>query len=124
VPPCIFLPKVPEPSSNEFFKTMVAGCGQVGRGPRGGQCEALSAASGPVRATARTVHLSTACRRGQVCGRRATGIDSHHNLHRYGWEISAGGKVMLVGFDVAETAADGMVSRVLGFFGQRPDLSQ
>jgi len=51
--------------------TVVAGCGQVGRGPRGGQRAALSTASGPVRATARTVHLSTARRHGPVRGRCA-----------------------------------------------------
>jgi hypothetical protein len=60
----------------------------------------------------------------QAVIRRASGIDSHHNLHRYSWEISAAGKVFLVGFDVAETAADGKVCKVLGFFGQLPDLSQ
>jgi hypothetical protein len=56
--------------------------------------------------------------------RRASGIDSHHNLHRYSWEISAKGKVVLVGFDVAEVDADGKVRRVLGFFAQLPGLSQ
>jgi hypothetical protein len=60
----------------------------------------------------------------QAVIRRASGIDSHHNLHRYGWEISVAGKVFLVGFDVAETAEDGKVCRVLGFFGQLPSLSQ
>jgi len=43
---------------------VVEGCGQVGRGSRGGQREALSTASEPVRAPARTVHLSTAWRCG------------------------------------------------------------
>jgi SnoaL-like domain len=47
--------------------------------------------------------------------RRASGIDSHHNLHRYNWEITVEGKVVLAGFDVAETAEDGKVCRVLGF---------
>jgi hypothetical protein len=56
--------------------------------------------------------------------RRASGIDSHHNLHRYGWEISAGGRVFLVGFDVTQTAEDGKVCKVLGFFGQLPGLSE
>jgi hypothetical protein len=60
----------------------------------------------------------------QAVIRRASGIDSHHNLHRYGWEISAGGRVFLFGFDVAETAEDGRVSRVLGFFGPLASLSE
>jgi hypothetical protein len=49
--------------------------------------------------------------------RKTTGIDSHHNLHRYHWAISMGGKTLLEGFDVSETNADGKVTRVLGFFG-------
>ncbi len=49
--------------------------------------------------------------------RRSTVVDSHHDLHRYGWEISAQGKVFLVGFDVTETNAEGKVCKVLGFFG-------
>jgi hypothetical protein len=56
--------------------------------------------------------------------RRASGIDSHHNLHRYNWEITVGGKVFLAGSDVAETAEDGKVCRVLGFFGPLPKLNQ
>jgi SnoaL-like domain len=56
--------------------------------------------------------------------RRASGIDSHHKLHRYGWEITSDGKVALVGFDVAETAEDGKICRVLGFFGALPKLNQ
>jgi hypothetical protein len=59
----------------------------------------------------------------QAVIRHVSGIDSHHNLHRYGWDISAAGKVFLVGFDVAETAEDRRVCRVLGFFGQLPSLS-
>ena len=55
--------------------------------------------------------------------RRASGIDSHHNLHRYSWEIAIEAKVILVGFDVAETAEDGKVCRVLGFFGPLPQLN-
>lgn len=59
----------------------------------------------------------------QAVVRRTSGIDSHHKLHRYSWEISAAGKVFLVGFDVAQTAQDGRVCRVLGFFGPLPNLS-
>jgi SnoaL-like domain len=60
----------------------------------------------------------------QAIIRRASGIDSHHNLHRYHWEITVEGKVFLAGFDVAETAEDGKVCRVLGFFGPVPKLDK
>ena len=48
--PCIFQTKDHEFSEEGSLIVVVAGCGQVGRGPRGGQREALSTASGPVRA--------------------------------------------------------------------------
>jgi hypothetical protein len=54
-----------------LLRVVVEGCGQVGIGLRGGQRAALSTASGPVRAAARTVHLSTASRRGHFRGRCA-----------------------------------------------------
>ncbi|MGL4575152.1 MAG: nuclear transport factor 2 family protein [Burkholderiaceae bacterium] len=60
----------------------------------------------------------------QASIRRASAIDSHHNLHRYSWEITVEGKVFLVGYDVAETVEDGKVCRVLGFFGPLPKLSE
>jgi hypothetical protein len=56
--------------------------------------------------------------------RRASGIDSHHQIHRYSWEIVHGGKVFLLGFDVAETTAEGKVCKVLGFFGPLPGLER
>ena len=52
---------------------------------------------------------------------RTSGVDSHHCLHRYSWEISQDGEVVLPGFDVAELDSDGKVTRVLGFFGPLPD---
>lgn len=55
--------------------------------------------------------------------RRASDIDSHHNLSRYSWEILIDEKVVLLGFDVVETADDGRVRRVLGFFGPLPRLT-
>ena len=55
--------------------------------------------------------------------RRSSAVDSHHNLHRYSWEIAVDGKVILPGFDVTETNADGKVVRVLGFFGPLPKLT-
>ncbi|MGI9578110.1 MAG: nuclear transport factor 2 family protein [Microthrixaceae bacterium] len=52
---------------------------------------------------------------------RISGVDSHHRLHRYAWRIARDGEVVLDGFDVAEADDDGMVLRVLGFFGPLPD---
>ena len=52
---------------------------------------------------------------------RTSGVDSHHQLHRYSWQISRGGVVLLSGFDVTETDEHGQVTRVLGFFGPLPD---
>ena len=68
---CIFRKKDREFSEGGSLIVVVAGCGQVGRGSCGGQRKALSTASEPVRAPARTVHLSTASRRGSFRGRCA-----------------------------------------------------
>ncbi len=51
---------------------------------------------------------------------RASAVDSHHNVHRYAWQISVDGEVLLPGFDVTEVDDDGKVVRVLGFFGPLP----
>jgi hypothetical protein len=55
--------------------------------------------------------------------RRTSAIDSHHDLHRYSWDIAVKDQIILHGFDVAETHADGKCMRVLGFFGALPLLS-
>jgi hypothetical protein len=52
---------------------------------------------------------------------KTSGIDSHHNLHRYTWAISIGSKLMVAGFDVTETNQEGRIVRVLGFFGPLPE---
>ena len=52
---------------------------------------------------------------------RTSGVDGHHGVHRYSWQISRDGEVVLPGFDVTEVDDDGMVTRVLGFFGPLPD---
>ncbi len=49
-----------------------------------------------------------------------SGVDSHHRLHRYAWQISRDGEVIIPGFDVTEVDEDGRVLRVLGFFGPLP----
>jgi hypothetical protein len=53
--------------------------------------------------------------------RRTTGIDSHHGIARYGWELVDGnGAVALAGMDVAVVGPDGKLSRIAGFFGDLP----
>jgi hypothetical protein len=53
--------------------------------------------------------------------RRTSGIDAHHGIARYGWElVSADGTVTLAGSDVAEVDDDGRLVRVTGFFGDLP----
>jgi hypothetical protein len=56
--------------------------------------------------------------------RRTSGIDSHHDHHRFGWELAAtDGTVAVEGIDVAHVAADGRLSRITGFFGALPELA-
>ncbi len=52
---------------------------------------------------------------------RTSGVDSHNRLHRYTWQISRDGEIVMPGFDVTEVDEDGLVLRVLGFFGPLPD---
>jgi len=53
--------------------------------------------------------------------RRTTGIDTHHGIARYGWELVDGdGAVALAGMDVAVVGQDGRLTRVAGFFGELP----
>ena len=54
--------------------------------------------------------------------RRASGIDAHHGVARYSWElVAADGSVSLTGLDVAETGDDGKLVRVVGFMGPLPE---
>ncbi|MEM7706711.1 MAG: hypothetical protein AAF358_14220 [Pseudomonadota bacterium] len=51
----------------------------------------------------------------------ASRVDSQHGFHRYHWAIhDNSGKLVLPGFDVVETDADGLVRSVIGFFGELP----
>lgn len=52
--------------------------------------------------------------------RRASGVDQHHSVVRYAWEIRRKGELVLPGFDVTELDEEGRVLRVLGFFGPLP----
>src|ERR1035441_5487435 len=83
VAPCIFQKKAVDFDPEVILIVVVGGCGQVGRGPRGGQREALSTAGGPVCAIARTVHLSTAPRLGSFRGRCAK-PDTPMSIHLAG----------------------------------------
>jgi hypothetical protein len=55
--------------------------------------------------------------------RRSVAVDVHHQLYRYSWEISVKSKVFLVGMDVTQTNALGLVTKVLGFFGPLPAVN-
>jgi len=51
-----------------------------------------------------------------------SGIDSHHDHHRFGWELAAAdGTVAVEGVDVAELGPDGRLVRITGFFGDLPE---
>jgi hypothetical protein len=53
--------------------------------------------------------------------RRTSGIDAHHDLVRFGWELAApDGTVTVAGIDVGELASDGRLARITGFFGELP----
>ncbi|CAN0459303.1 unnamed protein product [Phaeothamnion confervicola] len=53
--------------------------------------------------------------------RRTSGVDAHHGMARYGWElVGPDGAVALAGMDVAEFTADGKLAKVTGFFGDVP----
>ena len=54
-----------------------------------------------------------------VCS-RASGVDAHHDLYRYAWEIHRSGELFLPGFDVVRIDAEQRVLRVEGFFGPLP----
>jgi|SRR5690606_17278171 len=53
---------------------------------------------------------------------RTTGIDAHHGLVRFGWELADGrGTVTVAGIDVGVIAPDGRLHRIAGFFGPLPE---
>ncbi|MGM9482664.1 hypothetical protein ACS5PN_15835 [Roseateles sp. NT4] len=51
----------------------------------------------------------------------ASGVDSHHQLHRYAWELHVGER-RLSGYDVVELDENGRMAAVLSFFGPLPPL--
>ena len=53
---------------------------------------------------------------------RTSGIDAHHGLVRFEWELAAeDGTVSVAGVDVGIVADDGRLSRIAGFFGPAPE---
>jgi hypothetical protein len=49
---------------------------------------------------------------------RTTGIDAHHDVVRYGWELRTPDDAVAVsGLDVAELDEAGRITRIIGFFG-------
>jgi hypothetical protein len=59
---------------------------------------------------------------GHVIRLAADGVDAHHDIGRFRWELvpAASGEPVVVGFDVAVAAADGRLARVLGFIDKAP----
>ena len=55
--------------------------------------------------------------------RRSSGIDEHHGLLRYGWELlGPDGSVVLAGMDVGELDSNSQLVQVPGFFGPLPEM--
>ncbi len=52
----------------------------------------------------------------------ASGVDSHHHLHRYAWELHVGDKLVVAGYDVVEIDDEQKIVSVLSFFGPLPEL--
>ena len=53
--------------------------------------------------------------------RRTSGIDAHHNLIRFGWDlVGPDGSITVAGLDVGIVADDGRLSRIGGFMGDLP----
>jgi hypothetical protein len=57
--------------------------------------------------------------------RRVSGIDTHHDQLRFGWELAApDGAVTVAGIDVGLLAPDGRLRSITGFFGELPQEPQ
>jgi SnoaL-like domain len=54
--------------------------------------------------------------------RALPGIDGHHNLVRFGWEMvpAGGGEPPVIGFDVAVVAEGGRLRAIHGFIDKAP----
>lgn len=55
--------------------------------------------------------------------RRSSGIDTHHDLVRFAWQlVGPDGQAVVEGFETGQLSADGRLSCTLGFFGPLPAL--
>ncbi len=53
--------------------------------------------------------------------RRTSGVDEHHGLIRFGWElVAADGTLIAAGLDIGVVADDGRLDRIAGFLGDLP----
>jgi hypothetical protein len=53
--------------------------------------------------------------------RRLSGIDLHHDLVRFAWQLGGpDGDVTVAGIDVGSLADDGRLRSISGFFGEPP----
>jgi hypothetical protein len=56
--------------------------------------------------------------------RQASGVDAHHDLFRFAWElVGPDGTVTVGGIDVGQLADDGRFRRITGFLGPLPDVT-
>lgn len=56
--------------------------------------------------------------------RQVSGVDMHHDLFRFAWELVApDGSVAVAGIDVGQVADDGRFVRITGFLGDLPALA-
>ena len=54
--------------------------------------------------------------------RQSSGIDAHHDLIRFAWQVLApDGRVHVTGIDVGVLADDGRLQRITGFIGDLPE---
>lgn len=51
----------------------------------------------------------------------ASGVDKHHNRHRYRWNLINENSILVKGLDIATVDADGLIERIDGFFGAVPE---
>jgi len=73
-------------------------------------------------------HAGIVAQAGQLLGQfpghrfvRCSGIDSHHGMARYAWQlVNADGVPVLEGIDIAQVDAQGLLLQVTGFFGPLP----
>jgi len=56
---------------------------------------------------------------------RSSGIEIHHQVFRFEWEMrNATGAVLTKGFDYGEFDDNGMITKIVGFFGPFPKMKE